>query len=191
MTGFFAFLLRIYYPVGGKNIIGLQLGYFVRYIAMYWLGIISGRRKWLDKLQLSTYRWWILAAFLMMPTIILAWISVTDNPSRIQSFTGGLNFNALYLAYWEALLCFGLSVFILSVFKKYFSAKNYFTASMSTDSYTAYIIHPLVLVSLTMLYEPVNLLPVYKLSIVACLSVALSFIWAHLIRLIPGMKKIL
>jgi len=191
ITGLLAFLLRLVYPIGGKNIIGLQLGYFVLYIAMYLKGINANRKKWLDKLTIISYQKWVVFAFIIIPLIVFAWIDVTKHPGQIAYYIGGFNWKALFLSYWEAIVCVGLTVFFLSNFKKYINNSNVVTKNMSADSYAVYIIHPLIIVGMTILFEIIILKPVFKLVIVAILSIFFSFIFAHAIRLIPGIKRII
>lgn len=191
ITGLLAFLLRTVYSIGGRNIMGLQLGYFVLYIAMYVVGIIAGRKKWLDKLRIRTYLLWILLAIILIPFILLAWIDVSNHPNQLMYYVGGFNGKALFLAYWEAFVCVGISVLFLAGFKKYVNTSTKISFMMSSDSYTAYIIHPIIIVSLTILFEIIALQPLYKLIMVSILSVSFSFSIAHVIRLIPGTKKII
>ena len=190
-TGLLAFLLRTIYPVGGKNFIGLQFGYFVLYIAMYVIGIIANRKKWLDQITLDSYKTWIITAFITIPLIVLIWIYVTANPDQIIYFTGGFNFKALFYAYWEAIVCVGLCIFILTRFKEYFNNFSLFTVKTSADTYIAYIIHPIIVVSITMFLEAFAIYPIYKLSILAIFSVLLSFLLGHMIIMIPGINQIL
>lgn len=191
ITGFLAFMLRTVYPIGGKNIIGLQLGYFVLYTAMYILGIVANRRKWLEKLTFKSYRAWIILTFLIIPVIFLAWINVTRNPNQIIHYIGGLNLKALFLSYWEAFVCVGLILFFLTGFKRFINGSNTISIKMSADSYTAYIIHPVVIVGFTILFEMVTLQPVYKFLTVAVLSIFTSFVLARIIRMIPGIKRVI
>lgn len=191
VTGFLAFLLRTLYPVGGKNFIGLQFGYFVLYIAMYTMGIVANRKGWLDKITLNSYKIWMITAFMAIPLIIFTWMYITAHPDQIIYFIGGFNFKAMFYAYWEAFVCVGLCIFILSGFKVYFNKYHLLTTKMTADTYAAYIIHPLIVVAITILLEAFAIHPIYKLIVLAIFSVLLSFVFGHLIRMVPGLKRIL
>jgi surface polysaccharide O-acyltransferase-like enzyme len=66
-----------------------------------------------------------------------------------------------------------------------------FTVKASAGSYAAYIIHPIIVVSITMFLEALTINPIYKFFILAIFSVILSFLLGHIIRMIPGIRKIL
>lgn len=186
-----AFLLRLIYPIGGQNIIGLQIGYFVLYSFFYVLGIIANRKKWLERLSFDQSRVWFFIALAVIPLILLAHLSINKDPAQIVQYIGGFYWKSLFLATWEAIVCLGFCYFSVMAFKKYFNRSNPFTASLSADSYTVYIIHPVIVVGATMLFEPVDLPPIV-LFIVACiLSIFTCYLTAHYIRKIPGLKRII
>ncbi len=191
LSGLLAFLLRIVYPIGGKNFIGLQFGYFVLYTALYLTGLLAGRKKWLDQISLASYRPLVVLAFLAIPLIFLTWAHVTEHPEHIVQYIGGANWRALYLACWEAFVCVGLIVFLTAVFKAYFNRSSALSLQLSLSSYAAYILHPLLVVGLTMFFETVPAPPFYKFVGAGVLGVTLSFLLAYLIRLIPGMRKVI
>jgi peptidoglycan/LPS O-acetylase OafA/YrhL len=62
---------------------------------------------------------------------------------------------------------------------------------MAADSYTVYVFHPVVLVSLSLLFAGVALPQLAKFAIVLPLAIAISFILAHLIRAVPGVDRVL
>lgn len=191
ITGGLAFLLRTVYPIGGKNIIGLQLGYFVLYISMYLMGILASRKKWIDKLTNKTYRIWMAIAIMMIPVILFVWMNVTEHPENIAKYIGGFTLESLFLAYWEATVCVGLSLLCIVFFKKYLNNASMFSLKMSANSYTAYIIHPLLVVSVTMLFEMIAVKPFPKFLLAGVCGILLTFASAHLIRLLPGVNKVL
>ena len=65
------------------------------------------------------------------------------------------------------------------------------TRAMAADSYTVYVFHPVILVSLSLLFAGVALPQLAKFAIVLPLAICLSFVLAHLIRALPGVKKVL
>jgi glucans biosynthesis protein C len=191
VCGLLAFLLRLVYPIGGKNILGLQLGYFTLYTAMYLIGIIARRKKWMDKLLFKNSVLWFLAAIAIIPLIVAAWIDLTNNPENMVQYLGGLHWRSLFLAIWEAIVCVGFCYFSIMAFKKYLNTSSKISMNLAADSYTAYIIHPVIVVGITILLEPVSLSPIMKYLFAYPVIVFFCFILAHSIRKIPGMNKIL
>ena len=190
-AGIIAFLIRLGYPIGGKNFIGLQFGYFGLYTLFYVLGIIAGRKNWMERLSFRQAKLWGTVALVVIPLIVLAWVSLIRDPSLFQQFVGGFYWRAFALALWEAVVCTGLCYFLLVYFRKQINWSNSFFTEMAANSYAVYFIHPLIVVGLTMLFEKAGLSPFVTFLLVAMFGVTLCFALAHLIRLIPGVKRVL
>lgn len=191
VTGSIAFLLRTVYPIGGKNFIGLQFGYFTLYIAFYLLGIITRRKNWLEKYSLKTAVSWFIAAVIAIPLIIPAWLSVVAEPALVNEFTGGFHWRSAFLAFWEAIVCTGFCMFILVFAKLRMNRGNNFLIALSANTYAAYIIHPVIVVALTILMEFVPVPPYIKMLTAGILGSLFCFGFAQLLRMIPGVKKVL
>jgi len=186
-----AFAIRLIYPIGGKNFIGLQFGYFGLYSIFYALGILASRKNWLEKLSFQQAKVWGIIAIVAIPLIVLAWISLINDPSLFGQFVGGLHWRAFGLTAWEAIVCLGISYFLLMLFKKYLNSSTSFFTNMAANSYSVYFIHPVIVVGLTILFEQVSLSPSITFVLVAALSVSACFTISHLIRKVPGVKRIL
>lgn len=61
---------------------------------------------------------------------------------------------------------------------------------MAADSCTVYVFHPVVLVSLSLLFAGVALPQLAKFAIQLPLAICFSFVLAHEIRTLPGVKKV-
>lgn len=186
-----AFGIRLVYPIGGKNFIGLQFGYFGLYTMFYTLGIVASRRQWMERLSFRQAKLWGIVALAAIPLIVLAWISLINDPSLFEQFVGGLHWRAFALASWEAIVCLGLSYYLLMAFKKFINISNGFFSEMAANSYSVYFIHPVIVVGFTMLFEQVSIAPSAKFVIVSLLSITICFVFSFLIRKIPGVKRVL
>jgi len=186
-----AFLVRIVYPIGGKNFIGLQFGYFTLYTAFYLLGIIARRKNWLEKIPLKTASIWFAAGILVIPVVVWAWLSIIREPVLMNEFIGGFHLRSLVLTTWEAIVCTGFCLFFLLASRKYLNRENQLVTLLSANSYSAYIIHPVLVVSITILLEPLQAPPIAKFLMVCLLAPILCFVFSNFLRLIPGVKKVL
>jgi glucans biosynthesis protein C len=186
-----AFVVRIVYPIGGKNFIGLQFGYFTLYTVFYLLGIIARRKNWLENMSLKTATGWFIAAILLIPVVVFAWLSIIKDPSLMNEFIGGFHIRSLVLTTWEAIVCTGFSLFFLLAARKYLNRENRLITQLSVNSYTAYIIHPILVVLFTVLLEPLRIAPIIKFITVCVLAPVFCFAVSYLLRLIPGFKKVL
>jgi glucans biosynthesis protein C len=188
--GIVAFIVRLYYPIGGKNIIGLQLGYFTLYTAMYAMGIIAQRNQWMDKLTCRTAKPWFLLAIAVLPLIVLAWVDVTRNPETIVKYIGGAYWKSFFLAAWEAVVCVGFCYYLLMFFKRYLNHRNKFTGEMAANTYFVYFIHPVIVVGATILFEGIGFPPFGKFFLTCIVGISCCFTLALFVRRIPGIKSI-
>lgn len=188
-TGLLAFGIRLFYPIG-NNFFGLQFGYFVLYIAMYVLGIVADRGNWLERFTLRQARPWFIASLLAIPAFECAVLS-SKAPGVMKAFAGGMNLRALVYAMWEPVICVGFCFFLLTFFKKYLNTPGKLMSVLSADSYTVYIIHPLIVVGFTILSEQAALPPLARLALVLASGIPTCFLAAHLIRTLPGVKSVL
>jgi len=189
VTGLLAFGIRFFYPLG-KNFFGLQFGYFVLYIAMYALGIVACQRNWLERFTLREARPWFVTSLLAIVVfgIVAAWSKAHGS---INDFSGGMNFLAFIYAMWEPVICVGFCFFLLMFFKKHLDRTGRLVSVLSADSYTVYIFHPLIVVGFTILSEHVAISPLARLALVLVSGIPACFFAAHLIRGIPGVKRVL
>jgi len=188
-TGALAFALRLAYPTG-KNFFGLQFGYFVLYIAMYVLGIVANRNNWVERLSIKHARPWFIVSLVSIPAIVAA-LALSPSPEAMNDFSGGMNPRALTYAFWEPIICVGFCFFLLMYFKKNLNKPSNNVLALSANSYTAYIVHPFIVVGFTFLAEQVAMPPLARLAFVLVLAFPACFAFAHLIRKIPGVKRVL
>lgn len=187
VAGSTAFLIRLFYPVG-KAWFGLQFGYFALYIAMYIAGIIASRNRWFEKLEIRYAYLWFVLALLAIPIMLLI---MAQNANNLDPVMGGMNINALFYALWEPIICVGFSLFLLLFFKKHANQRNTLILNISGNSYAAYIIHPVIVVFSTFGSELLSVSPFIRLCIVLIISIIGSFGISHLIRTLPGIKRII
>jgi len=72
-----------------------------------------------------------------------------------------------------------------------FNAQGPVTRAMAGDSSAAYVIHPVVVILLALAMAGAANPSFAKFAIVLPLAIACSFTLAHLIRAMPGVKRVL
>lgn len=184
--GLWAFVARLFFPTD-YNFIGLNLGYFPLYIGMYFLGIIAYRNNWLDQIKLKDgYKWLLAIIFIIMPLFLL---SLKDCPNG-SLISGGINKFARAYAFWEPAMCVAVCYFLLAFTQRYFNRKYVLVDWLSKQSYSFYIIHPVVLVGCTFLVEMIPVAPLLRFVILLCIGIPLCFIAGYLFKRFLGIFKI-
>ena len=106
--------------------------------------------------------------------------------------TSGLDWRSLVYCIWEALICVSLVIGLLILFRERFNKQpGKLWTAMIGAAYAAYIIHWLVVFGIQVGFAAVDLGPFVKFLLVTFIGIVLSFGLGHLIRLVPGAKKIL
>ena len=187
--GVISFLVRIHYPIG-YWIPGLHMmpAYEPQYLAFFAVGILAGERGWQGDLSPRLVRFWHLAT----PLAIVgagAWIGV--NQPVDLSPPGGLNWRSFVFAMCEHTFAVGIIVVLLNWFGKRFNHQSSFWEAAAADSYTVYIIHPLVIVMLALCLQGYVLHPLAKFALLAPVALAVCFGSAHLTRKLPFARRIL
>jgi glucans biosynthesis protein C len=112
-------------------------------------------------------------------------------PGGLDSIVGGFNIKAFAYAVWEPFLAIGISILLLASFKKYVNIENGFTRWLTSNAYTVYIIHPVMLVSYSVIMANVSLPIYFKFLTVGAASILTCWIVSSLVRKIPYVKTFL
>ena len=184
--GLVAFVVRLFFPTGWE-ILGLQLGYFPLYIAFFTFGVWAHGNGWLDRLDRAQARRWGRGAWLASVTFAAA-VALGGGPDLVN---GGVHLPALAYALWEPWLCVAISMSLLVRYRDRFATQGSLARRMSRSAYTAYIIHPFVVVCGTALVARIPLPPLLRFLILCALAVPATFALSDVIRRAPGLARIL
>ena len=159
-----------------------------QYVSMFAIGVLAYRGDWLRRLPVATGVIWLTIGVMasaglywMRATSPGTWRDVVDAPS-------GLNFEALVYPAWEAVICAGMSVGLIVLFREVFNRAGRVLAAMAVASYTAYILHWMIVVGTQMGLEGVDMPILSKFLIVTAVGVFLAFTLGHYARRVPGLR---
>lgn len=185
------FLVRIRFPIE-TSIINLQLCFLPQYVSLFILGIFAYRNNWFEKITYKKAIFWLsVLIFTTLLWPILLFFSGTFKEADITLIAGGFRWQAFLYALWEAIIAISSSISIIYFFKKRLNRQNNLFGSLYKSAYTVFIIHPLIIVPLSYSIKGLEIHPLIKFSIVAAVSIPLSFIIGNIIRKMPFLKRIL
>lgn len=195
-----SFVVRIWYPIDRWValfwLVPSEIAHLPQYVALFALGILAYRGDWLRKFSTRSGMIWLgvglfAAAAYYVYDLWGAKLLFSVLGTSITA-TGGLDWRSLVFCLWEALVCVGLVIGLLVLFRERINKKTgRVLAAMIGATYAVYIIHWWVVVGIQAGFEAVDLGPFVKFVLVAILAIALSFGIGYLMRLVPGAKKIL
>jgi len=195
-----SFVVRIWYPIDRwvplLYLIPAEIAHLPQYVALFAFGILTYRGDWLRKFSTRTGIIWLgIGLFAAIAYYVYAlWgakLLVEVLGTGITA-TGGLDWRSLVYSSWEALVCVGLVIGLLILFRERFNKQpGALLAAMIGAAYAVYIIHWLVVVGIQFGFDAFDLAPFVKFVLVTTLAIVFSFGIGHLARLLPGAKKIL
>lgn len=186
-VGAAAFLIRLAVPTG-KSIFGdLQIGYFASYIFLFAAGCIAWRGKWLERFNFRMVAPWIIVTFLTL-TVATPLILILGKGG--DGFSGGWNIQAFTYAFWEPFVAWGIILFLPWLFRKYFNRGSFLMRRLSERSYSIYILHPPVLVAVSLALRPWGAPPLVKFLTVGFLACVGCFSAATLLLKVPYARRV-
>ena len=101
---------------------------------------------------------------------------------------GGLSWKSFVWSFWEALICVGFCVGLPILFREHFnSSPSRLVGKLVVAAYGAYIIHILIVVGL----NDFDLSPLLKFCLVTITGILITFSLSYLLKLTPGIRKII
>lgn len=191
ILGIVSFAVRLVFKTG-VEVMGMQLGYFPQYIALFALGTIAYENNWLHKItdKISSYYFKVSIIGFGLLILVLAIFMISGN-SSLDKFAGGISLQAIIYALWEPFMCVGISVKLITVFRKKYDVTSDLWTGLSLDTYPVYVIHAPVNVFLECMLITAPLNPVIKFIIVYCGTCVICFALSHFIlRRVPILRKI-
>jgi len=192
-----SFVVRIWWPLNWWwQPFSLEVAHLPQYLSFYLLGVIAYRRNWFAELSPRMGRdGWRIALVALLGFLLMAVLVMTfgggAGMQRFDAYRGGLHWQALVEAVWEASLLVGVSLGSLVLFRQRWNRQGRLAKGLAASSYTVYLIHPLVIVSVALAFSTVTLSPLLKFGIAVLIVLPLSFLVALVLRKLPLANRIL
>lgn len=180
-----SFLWRLVVPSGTYwELSGLPSpAYLPQYVILFVVGLLAARRGWLTALTVRQ-GWVALVVALVSVGLALGTAALATAPGAGLLAQLGAN-----LA--ENVFAVSMVVALLVLFRERFSGRPAWARWAAQNSFAVYVIHPLVLVGVAMLLAPLVAPAGVKFLILLALSVPLCWGFAHLLRRVPGVSRVL
>ncbi len=189
--GLTTFLVRIAYPVGDWiPVLHLQPAHATQYVTLFAIGILASRHTWQGGLSPRLVRFWSWTVPLASLGAMLALV-FGGSEHGLAPFDGGLHWQSLVTSLWEQSYAVGIIILLLAWFGLRFDRQGPLLRAAAADSYTVYIIHPLVVVVFALAMRDVPLPALAKFAVLAPVALITCFASAHLVRRLPFTRRIL
>jgi len=192
LLGALTFLVRTYYPIGEYFHV-FQIAYFPTYVFSFYIGITAYKMNWFTNLPIKQAKFWKIIAIiiiLVLPTVMGIGLAMGQS-TDITAYLGGFTGQSLFLSFWETIAFFSIVISLLFIFQKKFDKQGPIAKWAAPNFYGAYILHMLVITIIMVPLLSIVIPSALKALIVALIAVPESFILSHIIRNIPGVKRVI
>jgi len=190
LVGAVALAVRQFVPVG-VNVIGLQLGYFASYIFLFAIGIAAWRYDWLRQMKWKHAQTAVIVGLLVWPLMPagIALARALGGPGK-ANFAGGFTWPSILYALWEPFVAWALIAAWLLFFRSWMNSPSPFWNWMNRRAYAVYIIHPPVLVGISVLLHGWSVPALVKLAVTGSLTCIATWLLADPLVRLPGVRRV-
>ncbi|GHH67803.1 acyltransferase family protein [Promicromonospora soli] len=180
-----SFLWRLVVPTGTYWELGglPSPAYLPQYVILFVVGLLATRHGWLAPLTVRQGRVAVVMAIVSVG-VALGTTALAATPGA-----GALALLGAVLA--ENVFAVSTIVALLVLFREKFSGQPAWARFAARNTFAVYVIHPLVLVGVAMLLAQLVAPAGVKFLILLVLAVPLCWGFAHLLRRIPGVARVL
>lgn len=189
------FIVRILYPIDVwvrvLGVIPVEMAHLPQYLSLFVMGMMAYRHNWLYEMPAQRGMIW-LAIGLIASLLRYAYALGGEKwfPTRLIA-GGGWDWRSLLWSTWEAVICVGMSVGLLTLFREQVNLQGRLLQSLSVNAYTVYVIHILIVVAVQFSIASLVLHPLIKFSLVTLVSVPLCFVVSHYLRKLSIVNNVL
>ncbi len=172
--GFLSFIVRIPFPIEQWPL-GLPIGYMIQYFMMFSVGVVAYRYGWFNQMRRHHVKVWIITIFAVVMLYFTYFFVFVGVDADYTLFFGGLNQEALVFALVDNIICMGMIFVLIKLFYAKFNTQGNVLKNLADSSYLVYLIHPFVVVPISLGLAQVALSPLIKLAIVVPVSAIICF----------------
>ena len=157
----------------------MEPAHYLQYVMMFVLGILAYRFQWLDKMSNSTG----------FTTLLIGVTLAVGNYMR----DGGPwnDFVWQWFGIYESLMCVFISFGLMWLFREFVNTTSRFWHWCAAQSYGAYVFHLILMIILQNEVDSIWMGAFGKFLFIGVVTTILSFLLTWVVRMIPGVKRVL
>ncbi len=193
--GALSFLWRLWIPLG-RDVFGFpSLAYLPQYAAFFAVGVVAGRRQWLDYPPTRMGVFGAVAAAAAL--IVLFPVAFSGRPFSLElsevleNALGGPHWQSAAYALFDSTFAAGVLVAAISALERLGRRGENVASALARLGYGVYVLHVVIVVGIAVLLRDFAAPPIVKFVAVSLLSVPTSFAAAFLLRRVPGVARVM
>ena len=157
----------------------MEPAHYLQYVMMFAMGILAYRFQWLNKMSNGTG----------FTTLLIGIALAVGNYLR----DGGPwnDFVWQWFGIYESLMCMFISFGLMWLFREFVSGTSRFWQWCGAQSYGAYVFHLLLMIVLQNIVDSIWMGAFGKFLFIGIVTTILAFLLTWIIRMIPGVKRVL
>jgi hypothetical protein len=169
------FAIRLVSPIDDFPL-GIPFGFMVQYVMMFSVGVISARYDWFDKMTRTRVRTWSLTLAATVVLFYLYGFLFLGMDADLSVMLGGFTVHALVFAVVDNVICMCMIFVLIPLFRNRYNNQGPLVRNLSASAFHIYLLHPLVLVPVSLGFASMPLIPLLKLAIVFPLTFVLCYL---------------
>jgi peptidoglycan/LPS O-acetylase OafA/YrhL len=180
------FLVRVGVS-GNASVLNMHPGDFPQYVLMFAAGTFGYRSSWIAELpERISMLWGALALAFAIPLFAALVLLGGGLQGETAQYAGGFNPVSAGKSLWEALVCVGMGLLMLAVYRRHFDKQGPVARWLSDNAFGVYLIHPPILIGFAILLHPVALnAPAKAILLTAFAAVGSFAVSAFVLRKSP------
>ncbi|RDE16237.1 MAG: hypothetical protein C4K47_01930 [Candidatus Thorarchaeota archaeon] len=180
VLGVLTFLIRIVLPIDVRPL-EIPWGQLIQYLMMFSFGVVCVRYLWFEKMTRKHVRIWSAAIVVAVASIYLDFFLIRGMNPDLSVFSGGASFHAFLFAVADTIICMGMIFVVIKVFYARLNRQGPILRNLSASAYHMYLVHPPVLVALSLAFSLLTLNPILKIGLVFPLALLICYLVSHYI----------
>ncbi len=180
VLGILTFFVRIVLPIDERPL-EIPWGQLIQYLLMFSTGIICIRYRWFEKMTKKHVKIWLITIIISMVVIYIDFGIAIALEVDLVEFSGGFSVHAFLFALVDSVICMGMIFVLIRWFYTKFNAQKPIIQNVSKSAYNMYLLHPIVLLGVSLLFLSIRLFAILKLFIIFPLTVLLCFLVSHFV----------
>ena len=169
------FLVRIGIDEGA-SVLNVHPADFPQYVMMFAAGALGCRGNWMTGFpERLCIRFGASALAGSVPLIAALILFGGGLQGETQQYSGGFNWVSAGKCLWEALVCVGMGLLVLAVYRRSFDWQGPVSKWLSENAFGVYLIHPPILIGSAILLHTLALNAIAKALLLTALAAAGSF----------------
>jgi fucose 4-O-acetylase-like acetyltransferase len=177
-VGLSTFVVRLVFPADSGQPLNLHLWAWPEYLAMFSVGVVAARRRWLRPVASELARRCGIATLVGILLSVAMVVSTAPLGLTEEDVYGGWHYPAFLGAMVAGCVAVTAPIWVLSFAQRHLNGTGRLRAAMARCSYLAFMLQGPVLVGLALAFRPLDLTGDVKALLVATLGIAGSFVLA-------------